>query len=204
MSEEQNLPEVRKSVVEHYMEQCPAIKSPVEMMQTVARAHEAYVKASVTGADGLAQMFPSVPEDVFAKMIRALGWKEQRDEHLADLRTAAAVGYVDFVNRVRATEAKRIVDAVGPVVEKLAQEINSALSGDGQYRTIDARRLSEALAQLSGTLMQAAAVDGKMPEPEEGAGDGDDKKGKKKPWVTVNASGPVTMVSGDGGAPRGP
>ena len=67
---------------------------------------------------------------------------------------------------------------------------------DGKYKTSNVRRLSEALAQITDKLMQAAGVDGKMPElPESMQGDGGPKDGKR-PWVTVNASGPVTLETG--------
>ena len=179
-----------------YMQLCPTITDPVTMLELIAKAQHTYMSGGAGGAMGLHNIHPEIPLDVCEKMIRNFGWRTKRVEALQEQQVAAATSQVAFINNVRVAEATRIVNSIGPVIERLAAEINAALDGDGEYRTSDARRLSEALSQLTGSLMTAAGIDGKVPEMPEGvaAASGENKK---QPWVSIHATGPVRIASGE-------
>ena len=179
---------------------CPAIKDELELLEILGAARDDYVYGKLAGPKNLATKYPMLPYEVCQKLVTAYGWREMRAKHLEDLQISSAVDYAQFVRDQRTAVARNIVDQISPVLKRMSEEIGVSLDGDGQYRTIDARRLAECLAQMSNTLMTAVAIDGTVPElPDTAAGDGKDKG--KRPWVNITASGPVAISSGDGQKP---
>ena len=188
------------SKMEDVLALCPDIEDVPELLETLTKAREAYLTGAAAGPRDLAAKFPKLPVEVCRRMVESFGWRKQRVERLEDIQVSAAVEYADYVRQQRAKVAKSIVDKLDPVLERMAKEVSEVLDADpedSKYRTIDARRLAEALAQISGVLLQAVAADGKIPEvPESMRDEARDKKGGKQPWLSINASGPVTMVAG--------
>ena len=180
---------------------CPTIKDELELLEILGAARDDYVYGKLAGPKNLATKYPMLPYEVCQKLVTAYGWREMRAKHLEDLQISSAVDYAQFVRDQRTTVAKGIVDQISPVLKRMSEEIRVSLDGDGQYRTIDARRLAECLAQMSDTLMKAVAIDGTVPElPDTASGDGKDKG--KRPWVNITASGPVAISAGDGQKPE--
>jgi hypothetical protein len=179
---------------------CPMIRDELELLEILGAARDDYVHGELAGPKALSTKYPMLPYEVCQKLVTAYGWREMRAKHLEDLQISSAVDYAQFVRDQRTVVAKGIVDQISPVLKRMSEEIGVALDGTGQYRTIDARRLAECLAQMSDTLMKAVAIDGTVPElPDTAAVDGKDKG--KRPWVSVTASGPVSISSGDGQKP---
>lgn len=187
----------REYRINRLMDMCPAVADSNELLSLIAAARDAYVGGGAAGPKELAKQFPKLPREVCQKMVDLFGWRKQRAERLEDLQVAAAVEYADYLRSARTTVAKNLVDQLGPAVKMLTDEIGTSLGdADSKYRTMDARRLAEAVAQLADKLMKAAAVDGTMPElPESALPDG--KAKGKQPWMTINAAGPVTIGKTD-------
>ena len=181
---------------------CPKIRDELELLEILGAARDDYVYGKLAGPKDLSAKYPMLPYEVCRKLVTAYGWREMRAKHLEDLQIAAAVDMARFIVETRMRVAKDMVDQLGPAVKSLTEEIAASLGDkDSRYRTMDARRLAEAVAQLADKLMKAAGIDGTVPElPETAAGDGGGKG--KRPWVSVTASGPVSISSGDGQDPE--
>lgn len=187
----------KESRITKLLDYCPAVADHNEMLALIAEARDAYVGGEAAGPKELAQRFPKLPREACQKMVDLFGWRAQRAQRLEDLQLSAAVEHAGYLRTARTTVAKALVEQLGPAVKKLTEEIESSLGdADSKYRTMDARRLAEAVAQLADKLMRAAAVDGTMPTMPESAMPEGKAKGKQ-PWVTVNASGPVTLAGGN-------
>ena len=188
---------VRKSRIDDLMSMCPDVKDVNELMDIMVAAKEAYVNGKAAGPKELSTLFPKLPYEVCQKMVSVYGWRSTRIERLEDLRVAAAVDFADYVRDARRKVAKDLVDQLSPVVKLLSDEIGNSLGdADSKYRTMDARRLAEAVAQIADKLMKAAGIDGTAPAlPESALPDG--KSRGKQPWMTINAAGPVTIAQGD-------
>ena len=140
------------------------------------------MSGKAVGPRELSAKYPMLPLEACRRLVNAFGWRAERASRLEDVQVAAAMEYAELVREKRASTVVGVLDSLGPTVTKLSKEIDEILAPkkDGEpvdkYRTIDARRLAEALAQISGVILQAVAADGKMPELPESmaqkAGDG--------------------------------
>lgn len=192
--------------LDRLLDLCPTVRDRGDLIEIMVAAREDYLSGKLASARDLAGKYPMLPLAACHRLIDSFGWKNERAARLEDVQVAAAMEYAEMVRQRRAATVGAVLDSIGPTVQKLSGEIDAILGPaadkDSKYRTIDARRLAEALAQLSGVLLQAVAADGKMPELPESAqakaGDG------KRPWVNVTASGPVTIAQGETkSAPQG-
>lgn len=185
------------------LDRCPEVYDEEELMAVAKDAQQAYMDGEVAGPAAMAKRFPKLPFEVCRQLIDTFGWRDMRVRHLEDLQAAAAVDYAEFIRETRKSVAKNLVDQLGPAIKTLTEEISTSLSHTSEadkYRTMDARRLAEAVAQLADKLMKAAGIDGNMPAVPEQAEKGKDQA--KRPWVSITASGPVAISSGDGQKPE--
>lgn len=187
------------------MKKCPQVETVMEMIQLVAQAQEEYIRGKAVTSTDVAAKYPKLPAEVCEGLVRTMGWKRQREEYLREIQAAAAVDFAEFLYGNRRAVAKNVIDNLGPALHKLAAELQRVMDspdgGDSRFKTSDARRLTEAISHLAGPLMQAAAIDGKVPElPKPGEAEGDAKG--KRPWLQFNSQGPVTVVA-PGQAPAG-
>jgi hypothetical protein len=183
---------------------CPDVRDVPELLEILEAAREAYVTGKAAGPRDLAVQFPKLPREVCRRLVEGFGWRKQRVERLEDLQVSAAVEYADYIRAERSKVAKSIVDKLSPVLGSMAEEVDKVLADkDSKYRTIDARRLAEALAQISGVLLQAVAADGKVPELPESMQEQAGNKGGRQPWLNIHAAGPVTIKGGNDLPPHG-
>ena len=177
---------------------CPEVADRAELLELVSAAHGAYVSGAVAGPAELATKFPKLPVEVLRRMVDTMGWRKQRIERLEDLQVSSAVRYAELIAEKRSAAAQGIIDGYSPVMKSIAGAIEDALRDeDNKFRMTDVRRLAESAAQLGGLVLQAAAADGKTPELPESLRETLDKSKGKRPWITVNASGPVTLEAGE-------
>jgi hypothetical protein len=174
--------------------------------EILREAFEAYV----LGAEGpvqLAAKFPDMEKNSLFRIVRIMGWDRQREEHLLQMQTAVALRYTQVVEKLRGG----IVDAVagekvGTLLSSLVEQMSDAASGSEdekgtRYVGATLRRLAEAYKQVADVALSAVAAGEKamqMPEAAHLLREKGDGKAGKQPWLAVNASGPVTLVSGDG------
>ena len=187
----------RLSRVDRLLDLCPAVADVNELLTLLSAAREAYVNGTLAGPKELSECFPKLPREVCQKMVEMYGWRKQRAERLEDLQVASAIKQAHFIGDVRTSVAKGLVDQLGPAVKLLTDEIGISLGdADSKYRTMDARRLAEAVAQLADKLMKAASVDGTVPELPKAA-QAETKDSGKRPWLNITAAGPVTVTGGN-------
>ncbi len=174
-------------------DRCPDVSSVEEMMDVLSRAHDLYISGEASSAVHLSRLVPELPVEVSRHLVNAMGWRDKREKHLEELRTAADIGYADMIRERRVTVAGTMIDTFLPALEKLGAEIKTALDA-GDSSTV--RRLAESLTHIANPVMTSAAVDGKVPELSrkdvtEGV------KSGKQPWINVTTTGPVTMQAGE-------
>jgi len=179
--------------LERYMVQCPSVKSREEMMELVAKAQNIFVTGKTPTPEAVAEQVPGLTVDVCRKMITTLGWRDQRRDYLEDTKTSADIEHAEFIRNVRTATAKNILDSLSPALKSLGTEIQSALDS-GDSGTV--RRLAESLTHVANPILQAAAVEGKMPEITKKEVSEEAARGKV-PWLNINASGPVTLAGGE-------
>ena len=185
--------------IDRLLDLCPLVDGRKALIDVMVAARDDYMSGKLASARDISKKYPVLPLEACRRLVDAFGWRTERAARLEDVQVAAAVEYAELVRLKRAETVGGVLESIGPTVKKLSAEIESIL-GDGagrddKYRTIDARRLSEALAQLSGVLLQAVAADGKMPElPESTQSKAADSK---RPWLNVTAHGPVTISQGE-------
>lgn len=190
--------ETKPSRLDKLLDYCPAVAGYSELLVLLEEARQAYLRGDVADAGAMSVRFPKLPQDVCKKLLTVYGWKQQRIERLEELQVSSAVRYAELITDKRAEAAKKIIDSYSPVMESIATAIGDALNdGDNRFRMTDVRRLAESASQLGGLVLQAAAADGKVPELPESLRDAVDKSKGKQPWITVNATGPVTLAAGD-------
>ena len=190
--------ESRDDRFDRLSEMCPLASGRDELLREIAAARAAYMSGEAPSPGALAVRFPKLPLEACKRLVDDFGWRKDRMEELADARVAADLSYLNLIRCRRDSEVKKVLDGVGPAVEWLSNEIKSLLGPaadkDSKYRTIDARRLAEALAQLSGVLLQAVAADGRMPAAPEAAQGGGGPQ--RQPWLNITAQGPVSVSRG--------
>ena len=183
----------KQTALERYMAQCPSVKSQEHMMELVAKAQNIFVTGKTPTPEAVAEQVPGLTVDVCRKMITTLGWRDQRRDYLEDTKTSADIEHAEFIRSVRTATAKNILDSLSPALKSLGTEIQSALDS-GDSGTV--RRLAESLTHVANPILQAAAVEGKMPEITKKEVSEEAARGKV-PWLNINASGPVTLSGGE-------
>lgn len=179
------------------MELCPGITEPMKMLQLVAEAHSAYVYGECTSARDLARKFENIPLEAFQYLVKSLDWPRQRAAYLDEVRTASEVKYAEFLEKTRAAVASEMAEQLRPTIKAMNEKLSAALLSDDKYSTTDSRRLAEALSMLMDKLLQVVGVDGAPPKPADAAKVLQPDKPVKQPFVTVNATGPVSVSAGE-------